>query len=42
MVYYLHSLRFNNQKEVEASMKEFFASKDKNWYLHEIKELAER
>ena len=32
---------FNDQEEVEASMKEFF-SKDKNWYQHDTKELAER
>ena len=29
---YLHSQRFNKGEEVEASVKEFFASEDKNWY----------
>ena len=37
----LRSRRFNNQDEVEASAKEFFLSKDKNWYQHWIKELVE-
>ena len=39
---FLHSWHFTNQEEVEASVKEFFALKDKNWYQCGIKELAER
>ena len=39
---FLHLQCFNNQKEVETSVKEFFISKDKNWYQHGIKELAEK
>ena len=33
---------FKNQREVEASVKKFFALKDKNWYHCGVKELAER
>ena len=29
---FMHLWYFNNQKEMEASVKEFFTSKDKNWY----------
>ena len=29
------------QEEVEVSRKEFFYSKDKNWYEHRIKKLTE-
>ena len=36
------SQHFNNEKEVEVSVKEFFALKDKNWYQCGIEELAER
>ena len=42
MARFLSSQRLNNQEEVEASVKEFFTSKDKNWYLRGIKELSER
>ena len=40
MAHFLHPQSFN--KEVEASAREFFTSKDKNFYLHRIKELTER
>ena len=30
MAYFLHSEHFNNQEQVEDSVKEFFALKDKN------------
>ena len=33
---------FNNQEKVEASVQKFFAFKDKNWYQHGIKQLAEK
>ena len=40
MAYFLCSRRFNNKEEVEASLKKFFTSKDKNWYQRGIKELV--
>ena len=42
MAHFLHLQSFNNQGEVEASVKVFKASKYKNWYQHGIKELAEK
>ena len=42
MVYFLHSWSINNQEKVEVSVKEFFASKDKNWYRCGIKELTQK
>ena len=41
IVDFLCPWRFNNQEEVEVSVKEFLA-KNKNWYQCGIKELAER
>ena len=35
------SQHFNNEEEMEASMKEFFILMNKQWYLRRIKELAE-
>ena len=37
-----YSLFWSNQEEAEASVKEFFNWKDKNWYQQEIKKLAGR
>ena len=37
MAHFLCSQRFNNQEKVEASVSEFFASKDKNCYQRGIK-----
>ena len=42
IAHFLHSRRFNNQEEVETSVKKFFALKEKNWYQHRIKELPVR
>ena len=42
MAYFLYLQCFINLKEEEASVKEFIALKDNNWYKHGIKELAER
>ena len=42
MAHFLRWRRFNNQKEVEASVKEFFTLKDKNLYQSGTKELPER
>ena len=38
MAHFLYSQHFINQGKVEASVKEFFTSKDKNLYQHGIKE----
>ena len=42
MAHFLHLRHFNNQEEIEASMKEFFILKNKIWYQHGFKELAEK
>ena len=42
MTYFQFSWYFINQEEVEVSRKEFFTSKNKNWYQFGIKELAEK
>ena len=41
IAYFLWLQYFNNKEEVEASVKEFLTSKNKNWYQHGIKELAD-
>ena len=41
MASFLFSLRFNDQEEVEASLKELFASKDNNWYWCGSKDVPE-
>ena len=41
MIHLLHLINFNKQKELEASVKEFFTLKANHWYQQEIKELAE-
>ena len=38
----MRSRRFNNQEEIEASVKKFITSMNKNWYQRGIKELVER
>ena len=42
MALFLHLQHFNNSKEVEASVKEFFTLKDKNWYQLGINKPAGR
>eukprot|EP00106_Octopus_bimaculoides_P023040 XP_014790482.1 PREDICTED: uncharacterized protein LOC106883858 [Octopus bimaculoides] len=42
MAYILRSRRFINQEGLEASEKEFFASKDKKWYHYGIKRMDGR
>ena len=42
LAHFLHLWCFKNKHEVEASVKELFVSKDKNWYQYDIIELAER
>ena len=42
MVHILCLWHFNNQEQVEASVKEFFVSKDKKWYQCGIKKLGKR
>ena len=34
---FLHLQHFSYQEEMETLVKEFFTSKDKNWYYHAIK-----
>ena len=42
MAHFLFSQCFNNQEKVEASVKEFLVSKDKNRYQHGIEERVEK
>ena len=42
MTHFMNLRHSNKQEEVEASVKEFFASKDKIWYQRGTKELIER
>jgi histone-lysine N-methyltransferase SETMAR len=42
MATFLRGRRFETVSEVEEACHEFFASKDKDWYLHQIRLLAER
>ena len=42
MAHFLHLWYLNNKQEVEAPVKELFASKNKNWYQCEIKRLKEK
>ena len=40
MAYFLLSWCFNNQYEMEASVKKFFALKNKNWYQKSGRKVA--
>ena len=42
MAYFLYSRHFNNQEEMEVSVNEFFALKNKNWYRCWIQKPVER
>ena len=42
MAYFLRGRDFTNIREVETGIREFFASKEPEWYRHGILELSER
>jgi len=42
MAHFLRTRRFDNLEQVEAGSREFFNSKDKQWYRHGIKQLVDR
>lgn len=42
MQHFLRGRRFQTVAEVEEACNQFFASKDRDWYLKQIRLLAER
>ena len=42
MAHFLQGRRFKDFNDVEEGLREFFASKTKDWYQHQIELLAER
>jgi histone-lysine N-methyltransferase SETMAR len=42
MAHFLRGRRFNNTDELEDGIREFFASKDREWYRRGIEQLADR
>ena len=42
MAHYLYGRRFNELQQVEIAIKEFFASKSKDWNATGMRQLAER
>lgn len=42
MAHFLRGGSFNNSDDIENGCREFFASKDKEWYRRGIKQLADR
>ena len=42
MAHFLLGRDFHNLEEVKTGVKEFFDSKDENWYCRGIEELSER
>jgi hypothetical protein len=42
MVQFVHDKKFQSVADVEVAVEEFFASKDKDWFYQEFKELAEK
>ena len=42
MAHFLVGRKFNNEEEIEMDCREFFASKDENWYYNGLKQLSRR